>query len=152
MNEKFIKILATGFGSGLAPVAPGTAGTLCAIPVYLILSPLSRPLYLITALAFIFLAVYVSQEAEKLYNEKDAQRIVIDEIAGYLWTMFLVTPTVLHCILGFVFFRFFDIVKVFPANYVQRKLPGGYGIVADDWAAGIYANILLLMIINLFKI
>jgi phosphatidylglycerophosphatase A len=122
------------------------------VPVYLMIAPLAWPLYLITTLAFTFLAIYVSQEAEKLYGQKDAQRIVIDEIVGYLWTMFLVTPTVWHCAMGFVFFRFFDIVKVFPAGYFQRKLPGGYGVVADDWAAGIYSNILLLIAIKVFDI
>ena len=134
------------------PVAPGTAGTVCAIPIYLLFSPLAWPLYLITALAFTFLAIYVSQEAETLYKEKDSQRIVIDEIAGYLWTMFLIAPTVLHVALGFAFFRFFDIVKVFPADYFQRKLPGGYGVVADDVAAGVYGNIMLLIVIKLFNI
>ena len=134
------------------PVAPGTAGTLCAIPVYLIVAPLAWPLYLITVLSFTFLAIYVSQEAERIYNKKDAQCIVIDEIAGYLWTMFLVAPTVLHCALGFAFFRIFDIVKVFPANYFQRKLPGGFGVVADDVAAGVYANIILLALIKISNI
>ncbi|MBN1664636.1 MAG: phosphatidylglycerophosphatase A [Deltaproteobacteria bacterium] len=152
MNEKFIKILATGFGSGLCPVAPGTAGTAIAVPVYLLIAPLAWPLYLMTVLAFTFLAVYVSQEAEKIYGQKDAQPIVIDEIAGFLWTMFLITPTVLHCAIGFLLFRFFDIVKIFPADYFQRKLPGGYGVVADDWAAGVYGNILLLIAIKLFNI
>jgi phosphatidylglycerophosphatase A len=145
-------MLATGFGSGLCPVAPGTAGTVMAVPVYLIIAPLAWPLYLITTLAFTFLAIYVSQEAEKLYGQKDAQCIVTDEIVGYLWTMFLVTPTVWRCALGFALFRIFDIVKVFPAGYFQRKLPGGYGIVADDWAAGIYSNILLLIAIKMFDI
>lgn len=116
------------------------------------MAALAWPLYLITTLAFTFLAVYVAQEAEKLYGQKDAQRIVIDEVAGYLWAMFLVAPTVLHGVLGFIFFRFFDIAKVFPANYFQRKLPGGYGVVADDVAAGVYSNILLLIIIKLFDI
>jgi phosphatidylglycerophosphatase A len=114
------------------------------VPVYLLIAPLTWPLYLITTLAFTFLAIYISQEAEKLYAKKDAQCIVIDEIAGYLWTMLFVTPTVWHCAAGFALFRIFDIVKIFPAGYFQRKLPGGYGVVADDWAAGIYGNIRLL--------
>jgi len=145
-------MLATGFGSGLCPVAPGTAGTLIAVPVYLAIAPLTWPLYLITTLAFTFVAIYISQEAETLYAKKDAQCIVIDEIAGFFWTMFLVTPTVWHCAAGFVLFRVFDIIKIFPAGYFQKKLPGGYGVVADDWAAGIYANILLWIAIKLFNI
>jgi phosphatidylglycerophosphatase A len=149
LDEKLIKILATGFGSGFFPKAPGTAGTVVAIPVYLLLSSLAWPLYFVTAAAFTFLAVYVSQEAEKLYNEKDWQGIVIDEIAGFLWTMFLVAPTFLHIALGFIVFRFFDIVKIFPADYFQRKLPGGYGVVGDDVAAGIYGNIVVQILIRI---
>lgn len=152
LNEKFIKALATAFGSGLAPFAPGTAGTLVAIPVYLIFSPLSWPLYLLSALALTFLAVYVSQEAEKLFQKKDAPQIVIDEIAGFMWTMFLAAPTGWHILLGFVFFRLFDIVKPFHARFFQSRLPGGYGIVLDDVAAGIYANLSLLILSKFFNI
>ena len=144
--------MATGFGSGFAPFAPGTAGTVGAIPIYLIFSPLSRPLYLLSVLALTFLAVYVSQEAEKIFHKKDASQIVIDEIAGFLWTMSFVYPTVRHVLLGFIFFRFFDIVKVFPARLCQDRMPGGYGVVFDDVVAGIYANILLLGLIKIFGI
>lgn len=132
----------------MVPIAPGTAGTCVAVPVYLIFSPLPWPLYLLTVTAFTALAVYVSQEAEKIFQEKDAQRIVIDEIAGFLWAMFLVAPTVPHVILGFLLFRFFDIVKVFPAGYCQRLLPGGWAVVGDDVVAGIYGNLVLLSVIR----
>ena len=152
LSEKFIKVVATGFGSGLVPFAPGTAGTVVAIPIYLIFSPLSWPLYLLSALALTFLAIYVSQEAEKIFRKKDASQIVIDEIAGFLWTMFLVTPSVLYVMLGFVFFRVFDIVKPFPARLFQNRLPGGYGIVLDDVVAGIYANLLLLILVKFWGI
>lgn len=143
--------MATGLGSGYAPFAPGTAGTVVAVPLYLIFSPLSWPLYLITITAFSALAVLVSQEAEKLFGKKDSQCIVIDEIAGYLWSLFLVVPTVPHVLAAFVFFRFFDIVKVFPAGASQR-LPGGYGVVADDVVAGIYANLTLGLMIRYWGI
>jgi phosphatidylglycerophosphatase A len=113
---------------------------------------LSWPLYLLSALALTFLAVYVSQEAEKIFHKKDAPQIVIDEIAGFLWTMFFVSPTVLHVVLGFIFFRFFDIVKVFPARLCQDRLPGGYGVVCDDVVAGVYANVVLLVLIKFFGI
>jgi phosphatidylglycerophosphatase A len=152
LSEKFIRAVATGFGSGFAPFAPGTAGTVVAIPIYLIFSPLSWPLYLLSLLALTFLAVYVSQEAEKIFRKKDASQIVIDEIAGFLWTMFLVTPTVLHILAGFIFFRLFDIVKPFPARLLENRLPGGYGIVLDDVAAGIYANIILLILVKFWNL
>ncbi len=152
LNEKFIKALATAFGSGFAPFAPGTVGTVVAIPVYLIFSPLFWPLYLLSALALTFLAVYASHEAEKIFQKKDAPQIVIDEIAGFMWAMFLVNPTARHILLGFILFRLFDILKPFPARLFQNRLPGGYGIVMDDVAAGIYANISLLILLKLFNI
>lgn len=143
LGERFVRIIATGLGSGYAPFAPGTAGTLVAIPVYLVLFPLSWPLYLLTVVALTFLAIHVSGSAEVLFGRKDAPRIVIDEICGFLFAMFCVTPTVVHIAAGFAFFRLFDIVKPFPAGLIQRRLPGGYGVVLDDVAAGIYANLVL---------
>jgi len=97
--------------------------------------------------AFSFLAVYVSQEAEKLFRKKDAPQIVIDEMAGFQFTMFLVTPTAWHILCGFLLFRFFDITKVFPARLCEERLPGGYGVVGDDIIAGIYANLSLTLLI-----
>lgn len=145
--ERFIRILATGFGSGYAPIAPGTAGTIIGIPVYLAISHFSWPFYLILLTIFSFLAIYISGEAERIFNEKDSQQIVIDEIVGLLFTFFLVSPTVVHIALGFALFRLFDILKITPVDLCQR-LPGGYGVVADDVAAGIYANIVLLIMIR----
>jgi phosphatidylglycerophosphatase A len=98
------------------------------------------------------LAIYISREGEKIFNEKDSPRIVIDEIVGFQWTMFLVLPTVLHILLGFFLFRLFDIVKIFPAGYLQNRLPGGYGIVIDDVVAGMYSNIILLLVIKFWGI
>jgi phosphatidylglycerophosphatase A len=97
----------------------------------------------VTAVAFTFLAFYASGEAERIFQEKDSSRIVIDEWAGFLWTMFLVSPTASHLLGGVALFRFFDIVKIFPANFFQKRLSGGLGVVMDDVAAGIYANIVL---------
>jgi len=68
---------------------------------------------------------------------------VIDEIAGLQWTLFLVAPTLLHTALGFVLFRLFDVLKPFPARFFQERLPGGYGVVADDLAAAVYAAAVL---------
>lgn len=152
MIERLIKFTATGFGSGLVPFAPGTAGTLVGIPLYLLLSQLTWTLYFIFVVVITGLACYVSREAERIFSEKDSPRIVIDEIVGFQWTMFLVGPTVLHVVIGFTLFRFFDIMKVFPTGYFQRRLPGGYGIVMDDVVAGMYSNIVLLLIIKFWGI
>jgi phosphatidylglycerophosphatase A len=152
LNEKFIKVIATGFGSGFSPFAPGTAGTIVGIPLYYIFSPFSGPIYLLTILALSFLACYVSGEAERIFRQKDPSAIVIDEIVGLLWAMFLITPTIVHIFIAFVLFRFFDIAKVFPANLFERRLPGGYGVVADDVVAGIYANIVLQILTRVWGI
>lgn len=130
------------------PFAPGTAGTLVGIPVYLVLSRFSWTTYLISLLILTFLACYLSREAEKLFNEKDSPRIVIDEVVGFQWAMFLVSPTVLHILLGFGLFRFFDITKIYPAGYLAQRFPGGYGIVIDDVVAGMYSNVFLLLLIK----
>jgi phosphatidylglycerophosphatase A len=147
LNERLIKVLATGFGSGLTPLAPGTAGTLVGIPLYLLFSVLPWPIWLITVLAFTCLAWHVADQAERLFGRKDAQCIVIDEIAGLQWTLFLVAPTVPHVALGFMLFRLFDIVKPFPARLFEERLPGGCGVVADDLAAGVYGNLALQALI-----
>jgi phosphatidylglycerophosphatase A len=98
------------------------------------------------------LACYVSHEAERMFGEKDPPRVVIDEVVGFQWTMFLVGPTFFHVFAGFVLFRFLDILKVFPAGYFQRRLSGGIGIVMDDVVAGMYGNIALLIMIRFWGI
>ncbi|MEN6321283.1 MAG: phosphatidylglycerophosphatase A [Syntrophaceae bacterium] len=150
--EKLIKFIATGFCSGLVPFGPGTAGTLVGIPIYLLLARLSWIHYFVIVVVLTGVACYVSREAERLLNEKDSPSIVIDEIVGLQWTMFLVSPTVLHVFAGFFLFRFFDIMKIFPTGYFQRRLPGGYGIVMDDVVAGMYSNILLLLAIKFWGV
>lgn len=141
-------MLASGCGSGFSPRAPGTAGTLVGIPLYGIFSALPWPLWLITVLAFTALAWHVSDEAERLFGRKDAQCIVIDEIAGLQWTLLLVEPTVSHIALGFVLFRLFDITKPWPARFFQDRLSGGMGVVADDLAAALYGNLVLQALIR----
>ena len=143
MNDKLITFLATGFGSGLSPVAPGTAGTLVGVFICLLCLPLPWPMRLLIVIALLALSIYVAGRAEKIYQKKDDQRIVIDEIIGLQITMLPVAITVLHLCVGFVLFRVFDIIKPFPINNLQ-KLPGGWGVVIDDVAAGIYAGVILL--------
>lgn len=148
MKEKFIELLATGFGSGNAPAAPGTAGTVVGVFFYLLLAVLPWPAYLFFLLVFTAAAIYLAQEAEIIFRKKDAPCIVIDEVVGFLWTMFCVPPTIAGVILGFFLFRFFDILKPFPARLIQDKLFGGYGVVGDDVMAGIYGNLVLQMLIT----
>ena len=150
MNEKLITFLATGFGSGLVPFAPGTAGTLIGVLICLIFMPLPWIGRLVAVLALLAFSFYVADRAENIYKKKDDQRIVIDEIIGFQITMLPVAINLPGICAGFVLFRIFDILKPFPIRNLQR-LPGGWGIVVDDVVAGIYAAIVLWLLTYFLK-
>jgi phosphatidylglycerophosphatase A len=143
--DRFFLFLAAGFGAGYVLIAPGTAGTLVAIPIFLVFSSIPFPLYELTILTFFFFASWISGEAERCWERKDDPRIVIDEIMGYLITMLWLPKTTLFIIFGFFLFRFFDIVKPPPIRLLE-KVKGGYGVVLDDVLAGVYSNIVLQII------
>jgi len=149
MIDRFCIILATGLGVGYFPLAPGTFGTLLAIPIYYFLSEIPSPLYEITLLGFFFLAVWFSEKAGPLFGKKDDPRIVIDEIMGFFVTMLWIPKTTLWVIVGFFLFRFFDILKPHPIRLLE-KVRGGYGVVLDDVLAGVYANV-MLQLINILR-
>jgi len=146
--KKFIVLFASWFGTGFSPFASGTVGTLGAIPFFLILSTLSLPLYLLTLLAFFFFSCWASGHAEEIFGEKDSGKIVIDEVIGYLITMTAVPPSWLSIVAGFLLFRFFDITKIPPARFFDRKVKNGYGVVLDDVIAGIYSCISLHLLLR----
>ncbi len=150
LGKTVIKLIATGLGSGYSPFAPGTAGTLVAIPLYLALSPLSWPLYLASVSLLTLLAVYASGEAEKIFGRKDSPRIVIDEIVGFLWSLALIGLTGWRIVAAFFLFRIFDILKPQPARWCQDRLPGGWGVVGDDVMAGLWANVVLQVVLRFF--
>jgi phosphatidylglycerophosphatase A len=151
--KHFILVLATGFGVGYSPIAPGTLGTLVAIPIYYFLSEIPSPLYEITLVGFFFLSVWIAENAERFFGKKDDQRIVIDEIMGFLVTMLWIPKTILFIIVGFFLFRFFDILKPLPIRHLEKRLKGGYGVVLDDVLAGVYGNVVLemILVIKLFS-
>lgn len=137
--------IATGFGSGYSPVAPGTAGTLVAIPLAAVLAPLavaSPTLYLLTLAASIALAIWSAGLAAVGFGLKDPGQIVIDEVVGLFLTMAFLPATWTNLAAAFLLFRLFDIVKPPPCRRAET-LPGGVGIVTDDLLAGIYANLSL---------
>ena len=142
VNEKIIRLLATGFGSGLSPFAPGTMGTLVGIPVCLVCLPLSWPARFVFVIILSALAIVVSGRAETIYSKKDDQRIVIDEIVGFQVALLPSAITGLNICVAFVLFRIFDIWKPFPVHKMQ-DLPGGWGVVMDDVGAGIYAGVIM---------
>lgn len=140
------RVLATGFGAGFSPVAPGTAGSLLAVALYWLFPDpaggweAGLALLAATGVGF-FVGVWASGEAEKVYGP-DSGRIVIDEVVG-MWVVMLWIPkswTLL--VAGFFLCRFFDIIKPFPAGRSQ-SLPGGWGVMTDDLVAGIYGNLVL---------
>ena len=143
-GERIVALFATGFYTGYFPFAPATFSTLVlGIPFYLLCSGLSIFWYVILLLPLIVLAVELSDRAEKIFGKMDCSFIVIDELTGFLITMFMVPPGLITVTLGFFLFRFFDIVKPPPANFFNKRKKGGFDVVMDDVCAGIYANLVL---------
>jgi len=134
-----VHILSFGFGAGLSPIAPGTMGTLIAIPIFLVLVNFSQILYLSFITILFFIGVWASGETAKALKVHDHPGIVIDEIVGYLITMLFVPITWYWVILGFLLFRVFDIWKPWPVSIADKKVKGGLGIMLDDVLAALYS-------------
>ena len=134
-----LHLLSLGFGSGLAPFAPGTFGTLVAIPLYLPLAQLSLPWYLLTVVAGFGVGIYLCQYTSDALGVHDHSAIVWDEIVGYWITMTAVPLAWQWILLGFMLFRLFDIVKPWPVKLADKRMKGGLGIMFDDVLAGLYA-------------
>lgn len=140
-------LLATGGYAGYIPVVPGTFGTLVAIPLCYLLSRLDPVQAILFLLLFTGFAVWIAGKAEKVFNKKDSRLIVVDEMAGFLVTLFLIPWSAKSMAVGFFLFRLIDIAKPFPIRRLER-LPGGWGVVTDDLLAGVYANAILRVIIR----
>lgn len=136
-------MLATWFYLGKLRPAPGTWGTLGAIPLILGLSLLPPNAYLAGAFGFTILAMFVAHFYGRSREGHDRQEIVIDEVAGFLITMAWLPLTWQTWILGFMIFRVLDIYKPPPIRQIDQKVRGGVGVVADDVVAGIIANLIL---------
>ena len=134
---------AIGFGSGLASKAPGTAGTLVAVPIYLVLNQLVLWQYLATVFVLFIAGIWICDVAAKQMGVHDDPSIVWDEIVGYLITMIASPPGWFWIIAGFVLFRLFDILKPWPIRYVDKKVQGGIGIMLDDVLAAVLALLIL---------
>jgi phosphatidylglycerophosphatase A len=139
--ERIVIFLATGCYAGKLPVAPGTFGSLAALPLCWLLAQLGRPAALGATVLVIAAAVWVAGAAERLLQRKDPGSIVIDEIAGMLVTFSGLPFTAFSAAAGFVLFRILDIAKPFPIGWVEKRLSGGGGIVMDDLVAGVIANL-----------
>ena len=143
----FNHFLAFGFGSGLSPYAPGTMGTIVAIPIYLLMaSNLSEFSYMLLTLIFLFYGIWACQKVSNDLKVHDFSGIVWDEIVGYLIAMAFLPMAWDFVILGFILFRFFDIVKPWPIKWLDKQVDGGLGIMIDDVLAGIFTWICLMLI------
>lgn len=135
-------VIGTGFYTGYAPIAPGTAGSLLGLLLYWAI-PNSDSVFLSLVIAVLFIAgVWAASRIEKETRIQDNGIIVIDEIVGMFITVFLLEKTVLWLVIAFFLFRFFDIIKLFPARTSER-LPGGWGVMMDDVVAGMYSALSL---------
>ena len=141
--DRLFMTIATGFGAGYLPKAPGTWGSLVALPLHFFLRQLAPDHYALALTAIFFIAVITAGQAEKILDRKDPGVVVIDEIIGMLITLIGAPNNPLVWLLGFLIFRFFDIFKPYPIRIIDQRVNGGMGIVLDDVLAGIYSLIVL---------
>ena len=144
MKDRLCKMIASVFYIGYLPIAPGTLGSLAALPLYYFLCNntiiMSAVILIVIALGFM-----TAGKVEKLFGEKDPGEIIIDEFAGMLISLYRMPPTMGYVVTGFLLFRFFDIVKPRPIQNLE-KLKGSLGIMSDDLVAGVYANMALQVV------
>ncbi len=134
-----VQFLAFGFGSGLSPKAPGTAGTAMAVPCYWLLSGLDLAAYSLVVLAAALAGIWICGAASRELGVHDHGGIVWDEFVGYWITLWALPADWLWVIIGFVVFRVYDIAKPWPIGWLDRRVDGGFGIMIDDVLAGVMA-------------
>ncbi len=144
--------LATGFGAGLSPLAPGTAGSLVGVLFYVAMAGLPLLLYLSVVVALAVIGVWACDRAGKALGITDHPGIVWDEIVGLLVTMTATPPSGLGMALGFALFRLFDILKPWPVAGIEHRVAGGLGVMLDDVMAGLYALACLQILRHTFDI
>ncbi len=158
MLNKLALVIATFFGAGLSPKAPGTAGSFATLFLAFVMAYLfGRDGILIATIIAFFVGVWATNQLIKNSDEKDPSKVVIDETAGQLMSFFLVAPYLqgnlsirafIIYLLGFGLFRFFDIVKTGPVKWADTKIKNAWGVMLDDIFAGIFATIVLMLIAN----
>jgi phosphatidylglycerophosphatase A len=140
-----VVFVALGLGSGLSPVAPGTAGTLLTVPLVYFLQQQSLLTYLLVTLFVLFSGSWICGYAAKKLQVHDHSGIVFDEVAGFLITMFMVPIGWYWMLAGFLLFRSFDALKPWPISWFDKNIHGGFGIMLDDVIAGLVSLGLLLL-------
>lgn len=144
--------MAFGFGSGLAPKAPGTFGTLMAVPLYLLLNQLPLMAYCVVILVTFFIGIYLCGKTADDLGVHDHPGIVWDEFVGFWITMIAAPAGWLWLVMGFLLFRLFDIWKPWPIKLLDKNVESGLGIMIDDVLAGVYALIILQLLAYVFNL
>lgn len=158
MIKKLAETIATFFGAGLSPKAPGTAGSLATLPLaFAVAYFFGRTGIIAVTIIVYFIGVWATHQLIKDNEEKDPSRVVIDETAGQILSFVLVAPYLYHnlslnvliiYLLGFALFRFFDILKMGPVKWADTKLKNAWGVMLDDIFAGLFAAVVLLLILG----
>ncbi len=141
--QKPLHFIAFGFGSGALPIAPGTFGTLVAVPFYLALRAFPVSIYIFLVILIALASMWICERVSKEIKIDDHQGMCLDEIVGFLVTMIGAPHNFIWIIVGFLLFRFFDIFKPWPINYIDTHVHGGIGMILDDVCAGIFSLIIL---------
>lgn len=141
IRDKIIIFFASGFYVGKLPIAPGTWGSLLAIPLFWPLSLLPFFSQVLTLVFLFGISVWLSSEASKILVKNDPSMVVIDEIMGMFTALTGAAFSGFYILWAFIFFRIFDIFKPFPIRWLEKKFSGGLGIILDDIVAGIFANL-----------
>ena len=147
-----VHFLAYGFGAGLSPKAPGTAGTLVAIPIYLLLMWAGPQVYYPVLAVALVAGVFICGYTAKAIGVDDPKGVVWDEIVGYLITLAWLPLNAVWVIVGFLLFRLFDIWKPWPIRWVDRNIKGGAGIMFDDVIAAVFACVILNLAAYFLKV
>jgi phosphatidylglycerophosphatase A len=142
------------FGSGFTPKAPGTAGSILSVPFLYVLaiSKISPPIIWAILILLTIYSSYLAHLVQTKYEVHDPQWIVIDEVLGMITTwLFYPSASIVHLLIVLILFRFFDIVKIWPASYFDKKVNHGAGTILDDIISGIYAGVSYFLLIRYVK-
>ncbi len=137
LSERGVLTLSSWFGLGYFPKAPGTVGTLGALPLWWLMSGWTWPIQVLFIFVLTVFSIWISSMAEAIYGEHDVGKIVIDEVVGLLACVVAIPFTPVLVVIGFLIFRLFDITKPWPIGWVDEHVSGGFGVVIDDIIAGI---------------
>jgi phosphatidylglycerophosphatase A len=148
-GKKLAFVILTGLGIGKIKYAPGTFGSLLALPLIILIGKNSLGLFLVSIILFA-LAIILLKYTLHTFNNPDPPEVVIDEIIGYSIIYIFIQPTFQTIVIGFFLFRIFDILKIFPIKQCE-KLPNGYGIILDDVVAGVFSAIILYLFLFLSR-